>query len=320
MDENERLQRILHALEQGEMPYEGDLFALSDLSAEALAQMQPRLVAAPAEVRRHLASMLALMADLDDRFSFLDLFRLMLDDEDARVRRAALEGLLAEEAEDYRLVEPMTALLRGDEAPSVRAAAARALAPFIEMGLEGDLPEARYRQAQEALLAAYRDPDETLEVRRRALEAVATAGGEEIARLIDEAYEAGEPAMRVSALYAMGSHGNAQRWQRRVLRALHSPDPEMRYEAAVASGKLDLAEAVPVLLELTEDVDDDVRKAAILALGIIASEEAIGERLNALLEDEDESIREAAEEALGNYRLLSGLDEIDLLPPLEPLD
>ncbi len=306
MEKQERLQRIRHALEVGEMPYDGDLFVLSDLSAEELAQIQPSFAAAPAEIRRNLASMLALLTELNDRFSFLDLFRLMLDDEDARVRKAALEGLRAEEADDYRLVEPLTKLLRSDEAPAVRAAAARTLALFVEMGVEGDLPEARYRQAQEALLAACRDAGETVEVRRRALEAVATAGGDEIAQLIEEACQAEAQAMRVSALYAMGSHGNAQRWQQRVLQALHSTDPEMRYEAAVASGKLDLAEAVPTLIELTEDVDDDVRQAAILSLGFIAADEATGEVLTSLLEDEDESIREAAEEALENYRLFTG--------------
>ncbi len=315
MEKEERLQRIRQALEEGEMPYDGDLFALSDLSAEELAQMQPSLAAAPAEVRRNLASMLALMVDLSTRLSFLDLFRMMLDDEDARVRKAALEGLRAEEAEDYRLIDPLTKLLRGDEAATVRAAAAQALALFVERGLEGHLSEARYRQVQEALLAACRDAGETVEVRRRALEAVATAGGEEIAQLIDEAYEAEAQAMRVSALYAMGSHGNARRWQHRVLQALHSTDPEMRYEAAVASGKLDLAEAIPTLIELTEDVDDDVRKAAILPLGFIAGEESIEAVLTALLEDEDESIREVAEEALGNYRLFREGGDLDLFFP-----
>jgi HEAT repeat protein len=315
MEKQERLQRIRHALEQGEMPYDGDLFVLSDLSAEELAQMQPSLAAAPAEVRRQLAHLLTVLADVSYERSFLDLFRLMLDDEDARVRKAALEGLRAEEAEDYRLIDPLTKLLRSDEAAPVRAAAAQALALFVEMGLEGDLSEARYRQVQEALLAAYRDTGETVEVRRRALEAVATAGGDEIAQLIDEAYESEAQAMRVSALYAMGSHGNAQRWKQRVLQALHSTDPEIRYEAAVASGKLDLAEAVPTLIELTEDVDDDVRKAAILSLGFIASEESIEGVLTALLEDEDESIREVAEEALGNYRLFQEGGDLDLLFP-----
>ncbi len=297
------------------MPYEGDAILLSDLPAEALDETMRYWVQAPAEVRRHLANLLTVLADLSYEHSFLDLFRRLLEDEDAGVRKAALEGLIIEEADDYRLVEPLTRLLRGDEVDSVRAAAARALALLIERGVEGELPEARYRQAQEALLAAYRDTGETVEVRRRALEAVATAGGDEIAQLIDEAYESEAQAMRVSALYAMGSHGNAQRWKQRVLQALHSTDPEIRYEAAVASGKLDLAEAVPTLIELTEDVDDDVRKAAILSLGFIASEESIEGVLTALLEDEDESIREVAEEALGNYRLFQEGGDLDLLFP-----
>ncbi len=315
MTKDEQLERIWRALEQGEMPYEGDLIALTDLPAEALEETMRHWAQAPAEVRRHLINLLVMLVELSYEHSFLDLFRLMLGDEDARVRKAALEGLLAEEADDYRLVEPVTKLLRGDEAASVRAAAARTLAPLIERGVEGSLPEARYHQVRKALLATCRDQGESVEVRRRALESVASAGGSEIAALIDKAYAAPEPAMRVSALYAMGSHGDAQRWQRFVLRALHDPDPEIRYEAAIASGKLDLDKAVPALIELTEDVDDDVRQAAILALGTIASEDGIQEVLTALLEDENESIRQAAEEALHNYHLLRGEGNFIWLPP-----
>ncbi len=303
MDERkrERLERLWHALERGEMPYEGDITALSDLSGEALARTARLWREAPEQVRRHLAHQLAVITPFTPEYSFLDLFRMMLDDPDPRVVEAALRGLADEEADDYRLVEPLVKLLRGHTAEAVRAAAARTLAYLMAMGLEGKLPEARYHQAEEALLAAHRDAGESVEVRRRALEAVAVAGGDVIAALIERAYRAEEPAMRISALYAMGAHGDKRRWQRPVMRALYSSDPEVRYEAAVASGKLDLDEAVPALLDLTDDVDEEVRQAAILALGTIASSEAIRERLLTLLDDESEVIREVAEEALALF-------------------
>ncbi len=312
MGHEEERERIWRALAQGEMPWEDDLPALSDLDAEALERTAALWTTAPADVRRRVAHTLAVIAALADRYSFLDLFRMMLNDPDPKVIEAALHGLIEEEADDYRLIEPLVQLLRSADASVVRAAAARALAHFIALGAEGRLSQKRYRQAREALLAAHRDAGESVEVRRRALEAVAGAGGETIAALIEAAYRDKAPAMRISALYAMGDHGDQKRWQRTVLRELHNTDPEMRYEAAVASGKLDLAKAIPALIELTDDVDDDVRKAAILALGEIAATDRAREVLVALLEDEDPAIRELAEEALAHFDLA----RIDA-PPVE---
>jgi len=71
----------------------------------------------------------------------------------------------------------------------------------------------------------------------------------------------------------------------------------VRYEAAVAAGGLSDERAIPHLIRLVIDPDEEVKGAAIAALGEIGGLQA-REALLALLESESETAREAATEAL----------------------
>jgi HEAT repeat protein len=91
-----------------------------------------------------------------------------------------------------------------------------------------------------------------------------------------------------------------------VIHELMSPAPVLRLEAARAAGELDLQDAVPSLIDLLEDVDDDVRRAAIWSLGQLGGAAANEALLRLLDRAEDEDEIELLEDALGNLAFVDG--------------
>jgi len=300
---NRPLETFLDELSKGaEMPAQASLYHLSHLDSGDAARVGEVWPCFEVELRRRVIQRLVELAEVDIEVDFGAVFRLGLEDTDAAVRTAAIEGLW--EDEDVRLVPRLVERLREDDSIAVRAAAATSLGRFTLLGELEKIRPAPRSLAYEKLLAAYQDPEEHVEARRRALESLAYVGNETVAALIREAYELPEEKMHVSAVFAMGRSADS-RWKREVRQELLSPNPELRYEAAQACGKLQLAEAVPDLEDLAEDVDPEVQEAALWALGQIG-----GDRARQTLEryccSEDEAIRAAAEAAMGQLEFLHG--------------
>ena len=90
-------------------------------------------------------------------------------------------------------------------------------------------------------------------------------------------------------------------WLPILLKELHSPHPELRFEAAKACAELEAEEAVPHLIELTRDSDVQIQISTIETLGQIGGSEA-KEGLRQCLSSQKELIREAAKEALKEMR------------------
>ncbi len=288
--------------EKAEMPAQASLYHLSSLGAEDVARVREVWPGLPVELRRRLITCLVELAEADFEVDFGALFRLGLEDEDAQVRTAAVEGLW--EDEDVRLVPLLVARLREDEAVAVRAAAAMSLGRFILLGELEKIRPGPHAMAYEALLTTCQTADEHVEVRRRALESLAYVDNETVAGLIRQAYAAPEEKMRVSAVFAMGRSADT-RWARQVQQELFSPNPELRYEAARACGELQLSEAVRDLEELADDADHEVQEAALWALGQIGGDKA-REILEYYCLAEDEATRSAAEAALDELEFLHG--------------
>ena len=163
------------------------------------------------------------------------------------------------------------------------------------------------------------DLNEDVDVRRRALEAVANCSHEIVDEAIREAYDSEEHRMQISAVFAMGRTYDAQ-WNEFVLQQLDADDPEMRYEAARAAGELEIEEAVPALTRLALDDDREIKEVAIWSLGEIGSRESarILERLATEAKRlGDDELLEAIEDAIGTASLgssslyLMRLDETD---------
>ncbi|MDH7489262.1 MAG: HEAT repeat domain-containing protein [Anaerolineae bacterium] len=248
----------------------------------------------PLDGRRVLTQNLREMAEADVLVNFTDVFLVALDDPDEQVRLAALMGLWEYEEEDF--VPTLIRMMESDPSVAVRAEAAMQLGRFAMAGELGEMDSETMDVVQRALMAAWNSPDQDLEVRRRALEAVSCVTNDAIPGMIEAAYRDKDERMNVSAVFAMGQTLD-DAWAPYVLKELKSPRPEMRYEAARAAGELRLEDAVPTLLDMLNDPDIDVRVGVIEALGLIGGERAL-QVLMELARNENEAIREAALEAL----------------------
>lgn len=294
-------------------PEDAALYALSNLDQEQVEAVRAVWHDLPDERRRDITPRLVKIAERDIEVNFNGFFRMALADADPSVREAAIEGLWEER--DVRLISLLIERLQEDPSHDVRAAAAISLGRFILLGELGKIRPRPHRRAYEALMAACCERDEPVEVHRRALEAVSYSCEEAVPPLIEAAHRHPDERMRTSAIFAMGRSADPQ-WAPQVMAELHSPNPEMRYEAARACGKLALEAALSTLIDLVEDVDPEVQDAAIWSLGQIGGGEA-RRVLEECQQAESEAIRAAASAALRELELLHG-DIGALLFPFDP--
>ena len=284
------------------------LYVLSGLEQADLARVRAAWPSIPADRRHAIVRHLVDASESNFEVDFGAIFRLGLTDAEPEVRAAAIDGLWEED--DVGLIQPLISLMQNDESEAVRVAAASSLGHFVLAGELEDLPAAKAEPVVTALREAIEDDDETIEVRRRAVEAIGYSGAEGVADLIQAAYDDDDDLMRSSAVLAMGRSADP-RWAEVALRETDSPDPQMRYEAARACGELQNQDALPALSRLLDDPDDQVREGAVWALGQIGGSES-RRLLTAILEDEDSDLKEAAEAALDELEFMSG-DSSDFL-------
>jgi HEAT repeat protein len=290
-----------------------DLFVLSDISraeADAVAALWPTI---PVARRRRLVNELVVAAEETIELLLGRLLRIGLHDDDAEVRRLAIDGLW--EDEDPALIGAYVHMLNNDPDSSVRAAAAGALGPFVLAGELDELDSAMAMRAEEALLAIVHSSLEPIEVQARALESVAYSGEAGLRQLIEDAYYAPEEEMRLSALRAMGRSADT-RWRSLVRAELTSPDAAMRLEAALAAGELEIKSAAPQLIAMLADDELGVRLAAIDALGHLGGK-AARDALRTLADEGEPEEAEAAEIALDEMLFYA---EPGALPLLEEDD
>ena len=103
-------------------------------------------------------------------------------------------------------------------------------------------------------------------MRRRAVESISYINDDPVRRIIDRAYSDSDPHMRESAVFAMGRSADII-WADTVLAELQSKSPAMRYEAARATGELQLKRAVPALTKMAEEDDPDLQIYSDLVAG-----------------------------------------------------
>ncbi|HEY78536.1 MAG TPA: HEAT repeat domain-containing protein [Dehalococcoidia bacterium] len=270
------------------------LVCLSDLDSKELALFQETWLAIETKRRRQIISRMVDLAEDNFELDFSKIFRHCLKDEDTEVKCAAIAGLW--ENEETSLLIPLTDLLEQDSTDRVQATAAAALGKFAMLAELNKLPQRHTSRVAGTLLAAFSDTSKPLEVRRRALEAVAPLSTTEVTRAIGNAYQSDNLRLKASAIYAMGRNCSPS-WLPLLLKELGSDEAELRYEAAGACGELEQEEATPHLVELTSDKDISVQLMAIQALGKIGGR-AAKEHLERCLSHPDESIRDAARQAL----------------------
>ncbi|MFV9507086.1 MAG: HEAT repeat domain-containing protein [Oscillochloridaceae bacterium umkhey_bin13] len=281
--------------------HHSELKVLSELGPELLRVFWQGWASIPAERR------LAIMQALDDlaeehvEMDFRPVLRACLSDPDPEVRAAAITGLWEDESE--RTMDRLITLL-DDPAGPVRLAATLALAPFAYRAEVGELPAPVGQRVLNALLRVVADPEQPLDVRRRAVEGLGYfASSKEAQGEIGRAYAHSEQMMRESAVLAMG-RSMRPTWFPYIERELKSPSPALRYEAAHAVGELgeDGRPLLTALLPLVDDEDSEIALAAIWSLGQVGGPNA-KRLLERLARSKNEARSQAASEALEELEL-----------------
>ncbi len=307
-----KFQRALTILRDPDASFTAEaIYGLSDLAGENLDAFRAEFPGLSAARRRDLLLRLVETAETNFELDFSSIIALALDDPEAEVRRTAVDGVL--EDASIKTVERLVKLAQDDESTDVRASAVSALGMFILAGELGKLPERFSVRLQDTALALYNNPQEALDVRRRALEAISNCGREGVADLIREAYYSDDLLMRVSAVFAMGRSYDAS-WTPQVMEELNSDHPEMRFEAARSAGELELRTALPRLAELAYDDDREIQLMAIWSLGEIGGKAArnVLNKLSAIANDnEDDDLADVIRDAQ-SASMLSGEDMLPL--------
>lgn len=255
------------------------LVGLSDLSSSELKEFEKIWTRINVEKRRRIISLLVEMAEENPGLNFDNIFRFCLNDLDEEIRLKAIAGL--SECKDHSLIGPLINLLQDDRSVMVRAAAATALGRFVLLA-ESKKVSPRYSvRLKTALFRIIEDDAQPIEVKRKAIEAIAPLNFNEVRRIIEEAYNSPNLLMRISAIYAMGCNGDLY-WLPIIKKELSSPLSQIRYEAARACGEIGEEDLVPCLIPLLQDDDPQVQQATIQALGKIGGKEAKKTLLNYL--------------------------------------
>ncbi len=294
-------EQIVRLGDVGRPLAQAELKVIANLEQAGLADFWPVWQTFPPERRLAIIQTIDSLAEDNIDLDYRPVLRACLRDSDPAVRAAAVAGLWEDETE-----ATMDRLIRliGDEAGEVRVAAVVALAAFAYRAEVEELSAPAAQRVYAALLRTATDPEEPLDVRRRAIEGLGYfANSREAQAEIGRAYAHPELAMRESAVLAMG-RSMRETWMPYVQRELQSPSPAMRYEAARAVGEFgeEGRPMLPALLPLVDDDDIEIAATAIWSLGQIGGPNA-RRILERLVRSRDDGRRQAAQDALDEFAL-----------------
>ena len=291
-------QQLLDALLDVDTPFKPRyLHRLSDLERPELKNLQSVWTKLPLWRRQALMEDVEELSGKDTMLDFVALSCLTLQDDDPKVRLLAVHTLW--EYEETRLIPYFLKLLSSDEDAEVRAASAGALSPYVFAGELDQIPVETLHTLENNLLAVVNGDDVPI-VRQAALEAMGYSSRDEVLPLIESAYASNDKSWIASALFAMGRSANL-RWQPQIMTMLKSSLPSLRFQAARAAGELEISSALPDLMELLDDPDDNTRLASIWSLSQIGGEgvrEILEKMVDEAEDDEDIDYLESALENL----------------------
>lgn len=276
-----------------------ELAQLSQIDGDDLKQFMTSWSNADTSRRMEIITNLLHLSETDLKLDFCNIFILCLNDPNETIRIHAARGLEIEEEEN--VVTPLLKTIKQDSSAEVRAAATTTLGKFALLAELGKITDANTEQIYSGLLQILDNEHEVAEVKRRALESIATFNLPRVKELISDAYHSSDPKLKASALHAMGRACDPF-WFDILLSELGNKVPLLRYEAARALGDLGDEEAVPKLGMLTTDKDIEVQEAAIQAIGEIGGSHA-KKILAKLVKSQDLRISEAAKSALEELAL-----------------
>ena len=178
------------------------IYGLSDLSKHELDRLASVWAGLPAPYKHRILKQLVETSETVFELDFGAFAHMNLTDKSSLVRSTAIELLWSDES--VATMRQLLDLARNDRSDDVRAQAFSALGRFILLGEYGDIPPNDAREAQELALITAKDHHAPIQIRCRALEAIANSSHPAAAALIREAYDDGNHLLKVSAIYAMG--------------------------------------------------------------------------------------------------------------------
>ena len=301
---------IVEMADTGKALVNTHLAALSDMTPANIRDFSQVWKTIDPKRRREIVTRLKELATDSVELNFDNIFLRCLSDPDADVRSEAIDGLW--ENEEPALIPLLIDLLDKDPAEKVQAAAALALGRFALMAEISSIAPRYGVQVGHVLLNVVGDKNKSMDVRRRALEAVSPISTEQVKIAIKTAYEGRDERLAISAVYAMGKNCDTK-WLPFLLKELKNSDAEMRYEAVTACGELGDEEIMQYLLPVANDEDIDVRLALIQALGKIGGNEA-KQFLQKNANDPNEAVRDAIETALNEITILNDMTVFEMGP------
>jgi HEAT repeat protein len=270
------------------------LYRLSDINPDSLSQLAGIWENVNIERRRALIDDLEQLTDTNNLLTFEPIFRIGLKDLDDQVRFFAIRAIEIFDTDD--LIPFFLSILEEEDSVDIRAVTASVLGKYIYRG-ELDKINAEIKAQIEDKLLQILESEQPSQIQRRALEALSYSSRPEISKYILEAYENASEDWIASAVFAMGRSFDHQ-YSEKVFDKLQHTSPKVRLEAVRACGELILEDAVPVILDLLDDLPE-IRGASIWALSQIGGEDA-GPAIHQLLDgevsdDEVELIQQALE-------------------------
>ncbi|MCJ7715601.1 MAG: HEAT repeat domain-containing protein [Anaerolineales bacterium] len=256
------------------------LYRLSDISPENLSILSDNWDDINVDRRRALIEDLEHLTDTNNLLTFESVFRIAIKDEDDQVRFFGTRAIEIFDTDD--LIPFFISVLEEEENVDVRAVTASVLGKYIYRGELDKINQGIKRQIEDTLFQIL-ESDQPSQIKQRSLEAISFSSRSEVQDHILKAYNSDDEDWIASAVFAMGRSFDHQ-YSEMVLDQLQHTSPKVRLEAVRASGELVLEDAVPVILDLLDDLSD-IRAAAIWALSQIGGEDA-GPAIHQLLDDE----------------------------------
>lgn len=271
------------------------VYGLSELTGDELTAVVPVWSRLSAVAKHRVLSALNEASEAMFELGFREIAMLSLGDKSSLVRAKAIELLWTDESAET--MRKLMRLAESDPDLAIRSRALENLGRFILLGEYGDIPADLAAQAQALTCAIHQNMAEPVELRRRALEALANSSHSAVEQLILAAYADGNHELRIGALFAMGRTCN-QIWRDQLLNELESDNSEYVYEAIRACGQIQIADSVRRIGEFALSEDQEIQLMAIWSLGEIGGRQAF--EILARLEENvaDEEVAAVLDEAL----------------------
>lgn len=205
----------------------------------------------------------------------------------------------------------------GNQAEALRCRAVISLGPVLEYAdtdgfddpEEMPISEATFHRLQESLRKLYLDSDLAKNLRRRILEAAVRAPQDWHKEAVRAAYSQDDELWKLTAVFCMRF---VRGFDRQIIEALESQNPDILYQAVRAAGAWGLEDASAHVSRLirSKDTDKPLLLAAIEAVASIQPREA-AVVLYDLMDSRDEDISEAVHEALSLADFLGEQEDWD---------